>query len=366
MKIKEQKNLFLMHVLGTLINNNMGYYDEKEKENTFKLRELLSTLPPFCKDFFRSIEPRTTSRTRLAYAYDLHVFFNFLSEKNPSFKDKIELSDIDKITFLDIEEYMEYLKYYKNPDELEKSNSVSGIKRKIATLRSFYKYYYNNDLIKNNPAAKITLPKLRDNDIIRLDVNEVVDLIDTVVSGHELTDKEEIYHKKLSIRDLAIISLMLGTGIRVSECVGINLSDIDMKNTAIRIKRKGAKTATIFFSDEVKIYLEKYISERQKIENVDEKSEDALFLSMQKKRISVRAVEKLVKKYAGKVTPLKHITPHKLRSTFGTNLYEETDDIYLVASVLGHNDVNTTKKHYAALEDNKKRLSRNIVKLKEQ
>ena len=344
----------------------MGYYDDKEKENTIRLREQVKTLPPFCSDFFRSIEPRTTSRTRIAYAYDLDVFFNFLKKNNPLFKENnFELSDLDKITFQDIEEFMEYLKYYKDNDEKEVTNSPTGIKRKIATLRSFYKYYYNNNLIKTNPISKITMPKIRDKEIIRFDVNEVVDFLNSVESGDKLTEKEKVFHKKTKIRDIALLSLLLGTGIRVSECIGINLSDVDLKNTAIRIKRKGAKEAVIYFSDEVLKPLTEYINYRETLENIDDKDRDALFLSLQNKRITARAVENLVKKYASEVTPLKHITPHKLRSTFGTNLYKETDDIYLVASVLGHSDVNTTKKHYAAIEDNKKRLSRNIVKLRD-
>ena len=196
--------------------------------------------------------------------------------------------------------------------------------------------------------------------------NEVADFLDSVESGDKLTVREQQFHEKTKIRDIAMLSLMLGTGIRVSECVGINLSDVDLKNTAIKIKRKGAKEAIIYFSDEVSKPLEEYIKYRKTIEDIDEENEDALFLSLQNKRISTRAVQLLVKKYSEKVTPLKHITPHKLRSTFGTNLYQETDDIYLVASVLGHNDVNTTKKHYAAIEDNKKRLARNKVKLREE
>lgn len=345
----------------------MNYYDEKEKENTLRIREQLAFLPSFCKDFFRSIEPRTTSKTRLAYCYDMQVFFSFIKQNNPELKKRnIELSDLDLITFQDIEEYMEYLKYYKDENGIDVSNSVSGIKRKIATLRSFYKYYYNNNLIKTNPAAKVSLPKLREKEIIRLDVNEVADFLDSVESGDKLSGRAQKFHDKTKIRDVAMLSLLLGTGIRVSECVGINLSDVDLKNTAIKIKRKGAKEAIIYFSDEVLKPLSEYISYRKAIENIDSKDEDALFLSLQNKRMSTRAVEKLVKKYALGVTPLKHITPHKLRSTFGTNLYQETDDIYLVASVLGHNDVNTTKKHYAAIEDNKKRLARNKVKLREE
>ena len=345
----------------------MGYYDQVEKETTLKIREQLSILPSFCKDFIRSIEPRTTSKTRLAYCYDLQIFFNFLKSNNPALKNKtIELSDIDNVKFQDIEEYMEFLKYYKDKNDIEVSNSVTGIKRKVATLRSFYKYFYNNELIKNNPAAKIKLPKLREKEIIRLDINEVVDFLNAVESGDKLSKSEQKYHQKTKTRDIALLSLLLGTGIRVSECIGINISDVDLKNTAIRIKRKGAKEAIVYFSDEVLKPLSEYIDERKKNLEVDPKDSDALFLSLQNKRITARSVQKLVKKYAEGVTPLKHITPHKLRSTFGTNLYQETDDIYLVASVLGHNDVNTTKKHYAAIEDNKKRLARNSVKLREE
>ena len=93
--------------------------------------------------------------------------------------------------------------------------------------------------------------------------------------------------------------------------------------------------------------------------------ENALFLSNRNSRITVRSVEILVKKYAGIATPLKKITPHKLRSTYGTSLYRETGDIYLVADVLGHHDVNTTKKHYAAIEEERRMMARNKVKLRE-
>ena len=92
--------------------------------------------------------------------------------------------------------------------------------------------------------------------------------------------------------------------------------------------------------------------------------ESALFLSIQNRRITVRAVENLVKKYASQVTTLKKITPHKLRSTYGTTLYRESNDIYLVATVLGHKDVNTTRKHYASIDDEQKRKATKFVKLR--
>ena len=160
------------------------------------------------------------------------------------------------------------------------------------------------------------------------------------------------------------MTLLLGTGIRVSECVGLNTDDIDFRNAGIHIFRKGGKEVIIYFGDEVEEALRMYQEERKRI--LPENShEDAFFLSLQKKRISVRSVENLVKKYARTVTTLKNITPHKLRSTYGTSLYRETGDIYLVADVLGHSDVNTTRKHYAALEDSRRRSARNKVKLRE-
>ena len=132
-----------------------------------------------------------------------------------------------------------------------------------------------------------------------------------------------------------------------------------------RIHRKGGKEVIVYFGAEVEYALQDYLGMSVNILSQRKAAKNALFLSMQRKRINVRSVEKMVKKYAQLVTPLKKITPHKLRSTYGTNLYRETGDIYLVADVLGHSDVNTTKKHYAALEDERRRSARNKVQLRE-
>ena len=211
---------------------------------------------------------------------------------------------------------------------------------------------------------RVQLPKLHTKEIIRLDIDEVAMMIDEAEKGEGLSDRQKAYHEKTKVRDVALLSLLLGTGIRVSECVGLNISDVDFKNNGILIHRKGGKEVTIYFSDEVKEALQNYCDERVLI--LEESGhEGAFFLSMQNKRMSVRSVENLVKKYAKIISPLKKITPHKLRSTYGTNLYKETGDIYLVADVLGHSDVNTTKKHYAAIEDDRRRSARNAVKLRE-
>lgn len=347
---------------------NLPYHEQKDIENIKKLRQIIRELPPFCVEYFRGIEPRTSSRTRIAYAYDLTVFFDFLKKENPFFG-KLERMDVkleymDQITVSDLEEYMEYLKYRFNEQNQEITNKERGIMRKVSSLKSFYNYFFRIEKLTTNPAALVQLPKLHDKEIIRLDIDEVALLLDEVEQGDNLTEKQKAFHNRTRIRDLALLTLLLGTGIRVSECVGLDIDDVDFKNGGIHIHRKGGKEVTIYFGTEVEDALQDYLDERFGIAAVPG-SESALFLSLQRKRITVRSVENLVKKYARIVTPLKKITPHKLRSTYGTNLYRETGDIYLVADVLGHSDVNTTKKHYAALEDERRRSARNAVKLRE-
>lgn len=347
--------------------NEKAYYEDVNIRNELKLREMLKKMPAFCKQFFIGIEPRTSSRTRLAYAYDLDTFFDYLKQNNPLLKTvnitNIPLSILNHITPQDIEEYLFYLKYYEK-DGVAHANDERGIKRKLASLRTFYRYLYKNEMIENDPAIKVDMPKIHDKNIVRLDADEVALLLDVVESGENLTARQQIYHEKTKKRDLAILTLLLGTGIRVSECVGLDLDDVDFKNNGIKIHRKGGAEVIVYFGDEVRQALLGYIEERNQIEALDG-STNALFLSLKKSRINVRSVENLVKKYAKLVTSLKNITPHKLRSTYGTALYRETGDIYLVADVLGHKDVNTTKKHYAAIEDDRRRSAAKFVHLRE-
>jgi len=345
----------------------LPYYEQQDRENTKKLRILMKELPPFCTDFFRGIEPQTSSRTRIAYAYDLKIFFEFLRKENPvisrlDMKD-ITLSHLDQLLVTDLEEYMEYLKYRFNDKDQEVVNKERGIMRKISSLKSFYNHYYRKELLKNNPPALVKLPKLHEKEIIRLDVDEVALLLDEVENGESLTKRQRAFHSKTKVRDLALLTLLLGTGIRVSECVGLDINDVDFKNGGVRVHRKGGKEVTVYFGAEVEDALLDYLDERWLMEPV-KGHENAFFLSLQMKRISVRSVENLVKKYAQIVTPLKKITPHKLRSTYGTSLYQETGDIYLVADVLGHSDVNTTRKHYAAMDDTRRRSARDKVTLR--
>ncbi len=344
------------------------YREQSDIQNVLKLREVLATLPPFCRDYFRAIEPTTTTKTRISYAYDIRVFFQFLLEENPAYKD-CEMKDftvevLDKITAVDLEEYQEYLKVYKSSDKLT-TNGERGLKRKMASLRSFYSYYYKRELIHSNPTLLVDMPKIHQKSIIRLDADEVALLLDYIEHcGDTLSGQKKAYYEKTKERDLALVTLLLGTGLRVSECVGLDLEDIDFKNNGLKVTRKGGNEMIVYFGPEVRKALENYLEVRKTIEPAAG-HEHALFYSTRHKRIGVQAVENLVKKYASQITTAKKITPHKLRSTYGTALYQETGDIYLVADVLGHSDVNTTKKHYAAIDDTRRRQAASAVKLRD-
>ena len=346
------------------------YQEELHIDYTLRLRDILKTLPNFAKDYFRAIEPTTSPKTRISYAYDIRVFFQFLLSENPAFKNHsmkdFKPSDLERLKPQDIEEYQDYLKVYKGTDNKVVTNTEKGLFRKMSSLRSFYGYYYKREIIEKNPTLLVDMPKIHEHAIIRLEADEVASLLEHVEScGSKLTGQSKIYYEKTKERDLAILTLLLGTGIRVSELVGLDIQDIDFKNNGITVTRKGGNQMVVYFGEEVEKSLRNYLSTARAAANPLPEYENALFLSTQRRRMGVQAVENMVKKYARQVTPNKKITPHKLRSTYGTALYKETGDIYLVADVLGHKDVNITKKHYAAIDEDRRRSAANIVKLRE-
>ena len=349
------------------------YFKERDKETTIRLLGIREDLPEFCDEFFVGIEPQTTALTRLNYAYDLRIFFDYLVKRVSYFKLKkdskdIELRDLERITLTHLEAFIEYLSYYEF-DGKEFSNGERGKARKISTVRTFFKYFYNKDKLSQNIASKVKVPKQHEKDIIRLESREIDKILDAAEESTSMSDHQRKILLNTRARDVAILTLLLGTGIRVSECVGLNLTDIDFDVNGFTVTRKGGNRAILYFGEEVREALLYYIDgERKALISRSEKlrieDKDALFLSLQIKRISVRAVENLVKKYAQIAAPLKKISPHKLRSTYGTNLYRATGDIYMVADVLGHRDVNTTKKHYAAITEDRRKSAAKAVTLR--
>lgn len=348
------------------MKKEMDYHEQQKIEYIERLRLLLMELPACAQEYFRGANRISSARTKVAYAYDLKIFFHFLCENVSAFEGKkpidITLSDLDKVLTEDIDRFLEYVSYYENAQsEKRYLNNDRAKARKLSAIRSFYKFFCRNRKLQNNPADIVITPKTKEKNIVRLDVDEVAILLDHIESGEQLTHQQQRFHEHTYKRDFAIVSLLLGTGIRVSECVGIDIADIDFNQNGIRIVRKGGNESTVYFGEEVREALLDYLDERKESNHPPE---GALFLSMQKKRINVRTVQKLVKKYANSVTGLKNISPHKLRSTYGTNLYNETGDIYLVADALGHKDVNTTRKHYAKMDDDRRKLAAKYIKLR--
>lgn len=346
------------------------YHEQMYINNTLRLRHILLTMPSFVKEYFRAMEPKTSAKTRISYAYDIRIFFHFLMENNPVYRnytmDQFTIKDLQHVEPVDIEEYQEYLKLYKGLDEKNITNNEKGLSRKMSALRSLYSYFYKRQVIEKNPTLLVDMPKLHDKAIIRLDTDEVASLLQYVeYGGDDLSGQRKLYFEKTKSRDLAILTLLLGTGIRVSECVGLDIQDVDFKNNGIKITRKGGNEMVVYFGTEVENALKSYLYTARQATTALSGHENALFFSTQRRRIGVQAVENMVKKYASQITPNKKITPHKLRSTYGTALYKETGDIYLVADVLGHKDVNTTKKHYAAIDENRRRQAASAVKLRE-
>lgn len=342
--------------------NKNDYFSSRNEITNDKIDALLADLPNFISDFFYGIANNTSALTRLNYAYDLRIFFYYLSQIKKIPVDNMKISILDELRAVDIERFLNYLSHYKlNGKDL--SCNERGKARKLATIRAMYRYYFSRDMVKANVAAKVGTPKLHEKEIIRLEDDEVEKLLDYAESDDAFSGRKQAYHEKLKTRDYAILSLFLGTGIRISELVGLNVDDFDFDNNSFVVTRKGGNRTILYFNDEVKNALYDWLDERYSAPNADI-NENALFISMKNQRISVRAVQVLVKNYAKEITPLKKITPHKLRSTFGTDLYRKTGDIYAVADFLGHKDVNTTRKHYAAISQDSRKQSAEIVKLR--
>lgn len=324
------------------------------------LDELMFKLPQFCERYFLHIETKTTKNTCIGYAYDLLSFFGYIEQElktNPT----IEL--LDSLTSYDIDKYLHYITDYTDGNGVKHHNDIESKRRKVATLRSLYSFLYREHLVKNNPALMVETPRRREKVIVTLEADEAARLLDVIESGNGLTSKQKDFASKTKLRDVAIVTLLLSTGIRVSELVGIDTTDVDFDSATIKITRKGQKEQLIYMGEEAIKALRDYI-ECERPSLVENAYDNALFYSLKHKRMTARAVEYMVEKYSRLVT-LKSISPHKLRSTYGTNLYNETGDIYLTASALGHKNVETTRAYYAKIDQNKLRNARNVVKIRE-
>jgi len=350
--------LFLHQNFVSFIIVSMNTINYKERINY-----ILAGFPDYVFSYFMYCDGTLdrSPKTMIGYAYDIKTFFDFMIERNPlvtAYSD-ITYSVLNKLKPQDIQEYMSYLRSYEDDGKIV-NNAASSRARKLSCLRSFFQYLFMYGDLKTNPAKLIETPRIRKKKQSRLDIDEVNQLIENVASGSGLTDEQLIYYKRTQYRDTAIIVLILYSGIRVSEVSNLDLGDIDRKNKTIKVIRKGGNEDTVYVSDTVINVIDAYIEfERKPFDDGNQ----ALFLSSRNQmdtRLTTRSIERLVRKYGQTVNATKKTTPHSLRRTFGTKLYNETGDIFLTATALGHKDAKVTMDAYTEIQESRKDLIRKV------
>ena len=328
-----------------------NYGKATEEKLQIKLNEMLDDMPTFCKQFIISKNYSLAIRTRIAYAGDLNVFLQFVKHHLPEYGSvpikELPLKAISELKSTDIETFLAYLDNYSIGDK-HLSNKNLGKQRKLAAVREMYRYLCKCEIISSNPAAIIDTPKTKDKDIRALTAEEKDAIFAALLPSYEKDKSKYQLKKTLYNRDLAIVTLFLGTGIRLSELVGLNLDDVNMKEHMIFTLAKGGKYLQHFFNDEVYDALDKYLTYTRPGLVSKNPGEQAVFLSRLGKRIDKRTVQMMVKNCSTEALGArKSISPHKLRSTYGTDLYAYSGDIALVSDNLGHRNISTTKQYYA-------------------
>lgn len=335
------------------------YKQEQDAQLVVKSEALICDMPGFARKYFNSLRSKNMSELSiLQYAYDIHRFFVYLRESH-LFKDcknfdTLSACDVlDKLDLSDLQDYIKTLDLYSSSENgiiSNKKTEEATRARKMASLKSFLAYFAKINESDNNLSTLIDSPKIHSKEIVIIEKSEVERLIDAVSDTNGLSGNKKRAMEKTMPRDIAILKLFLGTGIRVSELVGADVKDVDFNNNSLLIQRKGGNQDIVYFSDDVKEALSEYMKYNRGVLLGDNKKETALFISMQHKRMDVRSVEKMIKGYGEKAGLNVNVTPHTLRRSFGSYVYEKSNDIYLTAMALNHSSVDTTKKYYAKMK----------------
>jgi len=233
------------------------FFQHRDETNTEKMRQIISNFPSFAMEFFVGIATRTSPLTRLNYAYDLRIFFDYLTKyrcKGVTIAE-IALDDLKNLSAFDIEAYLEYLSSYTFDGKKSSCNDRAK-ERKLSSVRSFFRYFYKKEKLKENITAKVDMPKIHNKSIVRLEVDEVVRLLNQVEGGEMPTPQQRVYHDLTKIRDKAMLTLFLGTGMRISECVGLNQSDIDFTLNGLTVTRKGGEKLYCIFQKKLQTHCE--------------------------------------------------------------------------------------------------------------
>lgn len=346
---------------------------KKEHEIIEKCLDIERQLPSFMKDFFLYRKTSVAPSSRLEALRDIRFFCNYLVlggefTKAETIKE-ITLEDFSKIKARDVNEFLgDYCKrYYKDINEKVTviTNVNASISRKKASLSTLFKFLYRNEQLETNITNgfnPIKLQKKQPDAIKRLEVDEVAKMLEMIENGENLTEKEKVYWEKTKLRDKAIIVLFITYGLRLSELRELNISSFNFSRGNFKIYRKRGKEVEMPLNKTAEIVVKDYIqNERPVSELLPDDCKDALFISLKKKRIDNRSIQRLVKKYTAApmgVSRQDGYSPHKLRATTATSLIQQGESIYDVQNLLDHDNVTTTQL-YAA---HKKNVKREIVK----
>lgn len=298
--------------------------------------------PPLIQRFanYKDVVQGCSQKTVTEYLFDLRTFCRYLlASRNglPTSGDEFEAIDIrgldtqffDGVTTSEIYDFLSYIKNDRGNDDRARA-------RKLSAIKQFYKYCtVRQMLFENNPAANIESPKLKKSLPKHLSVEECVDLLEAVTNDPTSKTKE---------RDYAILTIFLNCGVRLSELAGISLTDLDNELRSMRVIGKGSKERIVYLNEACRSAINAYLPIRMQTP-AKEKGESALFLSSQGKRISVKTVQWMVKKYLGEAgLEYKNYSTHKLRHTAATLMYQSGDvDIRVLKDILGHEQLNTTQ-----------------------
>lgn len=273
-------------------------------------------------------ERNVSEHTLRNYRTDLESFYEYIAPRNSAgIQSEIDMKTVDVVV---IRSYISSLHQAKK--------KLSSIARRLAALRSFFKFLEKEKIIDSNPAQLVSTPRVNKKIPYTLTIEEVLKFL-------EVPDRETVLGK----RDRAILELLYGSGLRVSELVNLNLNDIDFKNYALRIKIKGKKERVVPFSEHAKNALETYLGVRSEL--LAEASEDvrdpmAIFLNYQGTRITTRSVGRMIDKYIKEECPeLENVNPQALRHSFATHLLQEGADLRSLKELLGHARLTTTQQY---------------------
>lgn len=340
----------------------------REHETLLKCEDIQRQLPGFLKGFFAYLKGNVLPMTRLAYLNDIRFFCRYLVEEtditDASEIADINLSDFNKIKAKDINSFIEYCRKYtveKDDEIIVYENGSKTLARKKSSLSVLFKQLYRDELIDKNITDgfdPIRVPKAGEREIKALQDDEVMIMLDAVSTGSHLTAKERQYWEKTKKRDKAILILFLTYGLRLFELQQLNVSSFNFSRGEFTIYRKRDKESTMPLNESVSEVLSDYIqNERASDDTLEELHRDALFLSLQGKRMTERQIRELVKKYTsiGLATSRKAgYSPHKLRATAATSLIGRGNSIFDVQALLDHEQVTTTQL-YAGHKMNVKR-----------